>query len=570
MAHKVNTAANEAGCYHADPRQVFVPSMSFFRGAITVLFMPGLLLAAGCAHDPRSAQPSVDAQLLVGETALLRGRFNVASEQYAAAARRTGNAEIARRATQIAFLAGDDAAAGEAVDRWQALAPGDSETARFQAVLHARAGEPEVALSHLRRAVGDGSQASKSAALQSVTLLLAGEDNVWRAADLMARLAAEYPDIAAGWHGAAKLALEADRAAIAEQFAGGALALAPDTVDARFLQARARLRDRGQAETVLQPLAGFADADDPGLRYRYAMLLSLAGRVAEADALLEDILLRDPDQLDARLARALLAMEAGNNELARRELRALQDAGIPVDASLGLLAEREGRLHVAVEHYAAVPPDSPDWLQAQVAIGSILLALDGPTAVAGFFDALRADWPDRSPALLLQQAVVLTSGGRPAAARQLLLDRGAELEAANLADERDWQLGVAAAEAGDLALAERALKRLLERDPGHVLVQNALGYVLLERDRPDEAAPLIESALAAAPANADILDSAGWLRFLQGEPEQALQLLEESWWRQPAPMTGLHVLAVLETLGRHAEADDFAERLRRRFPDSEL
>lgn len=57
----------------------------------------------------------------------------------------------------------------------------------------------------------------------------------------------------------------------------------------------------------------------------------------------------------------------------------------------------------------------------------------------------------------------------------------------------------------------------LEYDPGHKSANNDLGYTLLERDeRRADAARMIEIAHKADPNDSNLLDSYGWLRYLQG------------------------------------------------------
>ncbi len=505
----------------------------------------------------------------MGELALARGERAVASRQYLDAAIALDDPGIARRATLIALLAGDAPAARRAADRWERLAPHDLEAAQYQALLHARAGESAEALQYLLHVADGATGAMVGANLQGITTLLATEPNPWRSATLMAEVAALRPEHPEGWYGAALLAVQADRPAQAVEFATRTLALDPNHLDALFLRARARLLVRpGDGQDALAPLAGFRNAHDAGLRYRFASLLVLAGREAEADALFEDILVNAPDQHDARLARALLALDAGRLDDAETAFhRLLQRHGHVQDALfyLGVLAERRGAYDEAIDWYARVSPDVERWMDAQLGIARAVLRLDGTAAVADFFARLRAEWPDQAGILRLNEAALLTANGHPRSSLELL-------DGMNPAKvghaEFDWQLGLAAAEAGDLERAETAFRRLLENDPENPALQNALGYLLLEADRLAEAGTLLEAAHASAPANADFLDSLGWLRFRQGNLAAARVMLEESWRRRPAPATGLHLLAVLRAAGDDAAALALGDALAERFPET--
>lgn len=81
----------------------------------------------------------------------------------------------------------------------------------------------------------------------------------------------------------------------------------------------------------------------------------------------------------------------------------------------------------------------------------------------------------------------------------------------------------------------------LEIEPNYHIVENDLGYLLLDRGESlDEAARLIEAAFSALPENANVVDSIGWLRYKQGrladqlgetglvESEGAITLLERA------------------------------------------
>lgn len=537
-----------------------------------------LLLVTGCAAPPAAPEPasqpaapvSPDYRLIMGELALARGERAEASRQYVAASFVLGDPAVARRATLISLFAGNAVAALSAADRWERLAPHDLEASQYQALLHARKGENAEALEYLLKVADGASGAMVGANLQGITALLAGEPNPWRSATLMAEIAALRPEHPEGWYGAALLAVQAARPAQAVEFSTHALALDPNLLDARFLRARARLliKPGKDGSQVLAPLAGFRNSRDSGLRYRFASLLVLAGREHEADALLEDILVNAPDQHDARLARALLALDSGRLADAEAELhRLLQRHGHVQDALfyLGVIAERRGELDEAIDWYARVSPKVERWMDAQLGIGRMLVRLDGAQSARDFFDELRAEWPERGEILLLNEAALLTASGNPALSLELLAGMSpAEVERT----EFDWQLGLAATEAGELSKAETVFRRLLAGDPGNPAVQDALGFLLLEQGRLAEADALLEAAHASAPANAAFLDSLGWLRFRQGDNAAARALLEESWQRQPALRTGRHLLAVLRAQGDGEALAKLRETIETRYPDA--
>jgi len=112
-------------------------------------------------------------------------------------------------------------------------------------------------------------------------------------------------------------------------------------------------------------------------------------------------------------------------------------------------------------------------------------------------------------------------------------------------------------ERNDLAAAESDFRTILSADPNNVTTLNALGYALtLHSDRFDEAAELIERAIALSPGEPAILDSLGWVYFKLGRNHEALSLLNEAFRLFPDPEVAAHLGEVLWVLGR---ADDAAQ-----------
>jgi uncharacterized protein HemY len=85
---------------------------------------------------------------------------------------------------------------------------------------------------------------------------------------------------------------------------------------------------------------------------------------------------------------------------------------------------------------------------------------------------------------------------------------------------------------------------------------NALGYTLADHSRQlKRARKLIESAHAAAPAHAAILDSLGWVLFRQGQSAQAEPYLRTAYADDRGGEIAAHLGEVLWQLGRQADAE---------------
>lgn len=110
------------------------------------------------------------------------------------------------------------------------------------------------------------------------------------------------------------------------------------------------------------------------------------------------------------------------------------------------------------------------------------------------------------------------------------------------------------ARAGRFAEARQAYEALLKQAPDDARVLNNLANVLLKLKDPGALA-VAEKALAAAPTDPDVIDTAGWAAFKAGQADRALQLLRDARLRSPDnPDIRLHLATVLAQAGRRAEA----------------
>lgn len=107
-------------------------------------------------------------------------------------------------------------------------------------------------------------------------------------------------------------------------------------------------------------------------------------------------------------------------------------------------------------------------------------------------------------------------------------------------------------------------------EPANPLVQNNLGYLLLEQDRDlEEAAALIEASAKATPDNGNVVDSLGWAQFKLGRIAEAEATLRRAAELSPfSPEVRKHLGEVLVKQGKLAEAAEQWDRaLAFVFPD---
>jgi len=107
---------------------------------------------------------------------------------------------------------------------------------------------------------------------------------------------------------------------------------------------------------------------------------------------------------------------------------------------------------------------------------------------------------------------------------------------------------------GDMGGARAEYEQLRLLVPKDAEVLNDLANVLARLGEP-QAGPIAEQALALAPTNVTIADTAGWIAFQAGRTDRAIQLLRDARLRDPEnPVVRYHLAAALAKLGRPAEA----------------
>ena len=117
--------------------------------------------------------------------------------------------------------------------------------------------------------------------------------------------------------------------------------------------------------------------------------------------------------------------------------------------------------------------------------------------------------------------------------------------------------------------AEADLRRVLVTDPTNTAALNALGYTLADRtDRYKEALELIDRARAAAPDEAAIIDSYGWVLYRLGRKDEALVQLRRAYTLMKDPEIAAHLGQLLWEKGQHEEARKLFDEARRLDPDN--
>ncbi len=227
----------------------------------------------------------------------------------------------------------------------------------------------------------------------------------------------------------------------------------------------------------------------------------------------------------------------------------------------GLIAaevlERQEQYAVAGEALRRVPPDSPWAPTAGIRRANIERAAGDPDAAIATLAALSEAHPD-----LIE--VRSAHGDHLRVAERFAEAAAAYGDAIGLIEtlqEQHWPLfysrAISYERVDDWAAAEADFRKALELSPGQPLVQNYLGYSLVEQKRNlEEALAMIEQAVASQPDDGFITDSLGWVLYRLGRYEEALPHMLRAVELEPVdPIINDHLGDVLWKVNRRREAE---------------
>lgn len=128
-------------------------------------------------------------------------------------------------------------------------------------------------------------------------------------------------------------------------------------------------------------------------------------------------------------------------------------------------------------------------------------------------------------------------------------------------------LGLAFMEQGNLEKAEAALRQTLDIAPGELQASQALGFLLLRKNRPGEALPMLELYLALSPTDIPTLKAMSSALRRMDRGTEAIELLRNSWQTSGSMTVGIEYARLLVNLERGEDAIGLLSTLADQFPD---
>lgn len=507
----------------------------------------------------------LQAQLMAGDFAIANNDLKAAATAYGNAAAISNDPAVAARATELALAIHDQTAAAQALDRWAALGAKPLDLAEGKARMALDRGDTAEAERQLNAMVATG---DPNAWREFGRTLAMGRDQA-QAGMLLERIATpqRLPNDSVAWMAMSELGESFGRHDYARHIGELAQGRFHDAnTYAWTAQQKYKAGDREGAKKLFAK-AIEKDPKNTHLRLAYATILAQGGDEKTAAKVLASGA-QDSDTYTMRMTLAARAQDKAALKRLYDEIRRQSD-DVQADNAfiLGQLAEILDQKEDALDWYAAVGDDDPRAFDASVRSAVILHQQGKDNDAHEVVADLQTTYADRPEALRKAFAVdaeLYMDAGNYAAAVSSY-DKALRVKPDDA--EMLYGRGLAYAEAGKTDQAVADFRKVLEIKPGDIETSNALGYTLADAGRDlGEAQNLIQTARSARPDDPSVADSWGWLKFRQGQLDQAESVLRGAWASRKDADIGVHLAEVLWTRGEHDEARKVLNEVRRIDP----
>ena len=557
----------------------FVAPLTLAQTAVPDARVPGQPAELSGLAQAKSAQKSSPVsvldgelfyELLVGEMTAQNGELSAGFALMLDVARKTGDAQLYQRATDIALEARSGDAALQAALAWKQQLPVSRDANRYVLqiliALNRIAETSELLKTELRIAP----DAERSAVLAAVPRAYARVSDRKLAASVVETAIAEYlsspATASAAWTTASRMRLAADdrpgalqaaqRAQAADPRAEGPVVVALELMDSKLPEAETLVKNYlNDRELQAKAL--------PEIRMAYARELLDGQRYAESAAQLQTVTRDKPDYPEGWLVLGSLQLQENQQAPAQDSLEryiALVQQTPQTEQSPGLaqayllmsqLAEKRKDFAQA-ENWLGKIENSSGLMQAQSRRASILASQGKIEEGRRLLQQLPEKTPEAARLKLSAEVSLLREFKQYRQARDLLAQA---LVKAPEDTDLLYEQSMVAEKLGLMEEMERLLRQIIQAKPDFHQAYNALGYSLADRNvRLPEARELIRKAIDFAPDDPFIKDSLGWVEFRLGNMQAAAQIFEAAYKARPDAEIAAHFGEVLWSLGQRDRA----------------
>ena len=509
-------------------------------------------------------------ELMIAELAGRRGQLDVALAGYLRAAERTDDPRVSERATRLALYGRQWPEAEAMARRWLTLDPVNAEAPQLLGQALLQQDKTDEAAEHFQQML-NGSD-DRQQLLRDIQVELQRNDNPATAVALMQRLAEAFPEEVEAQLGLARAHLINNDSVAGLAASEVALDVAPEDTDALLLNAQI-LSASGKPEQAFSLLSAALDvnADNTELRLGYAQLLVESGRYDQVGDQLSRIRDDSPEDADTLLTVGLLALESRRIEQARDFLTQLQGNGAYPDQAnfyLARISDDQQEYQQAIDLYDAVGQGDLQFT-AQLRAAELTALVGNLEEGRERLETLAALTPNPAmqPRLATAESRMLQNANRQSEAVEVLTEALQQFP-----DDNDllYARALASVNTGDDQTMVNDLSRLIELDANNAHALNALGYHYVDENiNLDEAEQMLVKANELLPGDPAIMDSLGWLRYRQGQLDEAIEWLTGAYKLFPDPEIAAHLGEALWVNGAQGEAQELIEQALSDNPEDE-
>jgi tetratricopeptide (TPR) repeat protein len=526
-------------------------------------------------------------QLLVGELTLQDGEPAEGFALMLDAARKTHDAQLYQRASDIALQSRSGNSALQAAQAWAKDQPNSREANRYVLQILIALNRIADTAAPLQTEIKLAPESERFAVLTSLPRIYARVEDKKIASSVVEEALGAYlsnpATASAAWTSVGRMrlaaadnagALEAAKRGLAapspaESHTDGPLMVALEVMDPKLPEAEALVRKylENNPKAV------------PEMRMGYARALIDAQRYAEASAQLQIVAREKPDYPEAWLVLGSLQLQENQLAAAQTSLEryvALVQSQAPQEESnrglaqaylsLSQLAEKR-KDYAAAENWLNKIENSSVLAMAQTRRASILASQGKLEQGRQLIRQLPEKEAGDARLKLNAEVSLLRDFKQYPLARDLLAQ--ALLKTPDDA-EMLYDQAMVVEKLGSLDDMERLLRQVIKLKPDYHHAYNALGYSLADRSvRLPEAKALIQKAVEFAPADPFIKDSLGWVEFRMGNKAEAVQIFEAAYKAKPDAEIAAHFGEVLWSLGQRERAVAIWKEARLINPDNE-
>ena len=519
--------------------------------------------------EKSAIDPDVLFMLMTAELAGQRGQYDIAIEGYTEAAKRSHDPKLAERAAMIAMYIKDGYKTNEAVALWLSL-DNENITARKIAALSAlKMGDKQGAAEHFKVMLA-ADVVGFEAALHELAGALQKDGKVGLIYDALEVLENQSPNQAEIYFMQSLLALQMADKSLAERKIQQALNVRSGWDKALMFQAQIAVfsGDLTKAEALLKD----AVSKYPSNAKISKMLAQVFIKAKEYNAALDvyqGLIASNSKDWESQFAVALIYYQLDKDGKAEAALESLMDQPEWKYQAIfyrGKLAEKQDDAKQALAWFDKVT-EGPLVFDASVAAISIVAKDKQYTEADLRISQAQTKFPKQKLQLILVQAELYNQHKQYERAFNILTDALVDAP-----DQKEllYTRALIAERLDKSATVEADLKKILAADPDNVESLNALGYTLLNQpSRYADAEQYLQRALKLEPNSAVVIDSYGWLQFKLGHAEKALRYLQQAYEKQQENEIAAHLIEVLSSLGKQAEAKELFDKAINAAPDDE-